>query len=303
MRNHGSFSRDVSRVIAAGGRSVAALALVLLLSGCATLTASFTSSVSSRMAQNVSHAFANYDDLATVETAVPAYLLMVESFLRQDPDNESLLLTASRLYNSYTSAFVKDPERAARLSEKGLEYALRVVCNRHPEACGLRDLPLDRFQARISGMTKNDLPALYTLGAAWATDLQTHQTDYNAVAQLPRVEWIMNRVLLLDEAFENGGAHLYMGVFSTLIPPALGGRPEEGRKHFERALELSGKKNLMAYVLYARHYARMLFDRELHDRLLREALASDPRIEGYVLINMAAQAEAKTMLAAAEAYF
>lgn len=303
MRNYGSFSRDDGRAMAAGGRYVTVLAVLLLLNGCATLAASFTSSISSGMAQNVSHAFANYDDLATVETAVPAYLLMVESFLRQDPNNESLLLTASRLYNSYTSAFVKDPERAARLSQKGFGYALRAVCNRQPEACGLKDLPFDRFQALISRMTKDDLPALYALGAAWATDLQVHQTDWNAIAHLPRIEWIMNRVLLLDETFENGGAHLYMGVFSTLIPSSLGGRPEEGRKHFERALEISGKKNLMAYVLYARHYAKMLFDRDLHDRLLTEALTSDPRIDGYVLINMAAQAEAKALLAAAEAYF
>jgi hypothetical protein len=303
MRNCSPFSRGNSRAVTRRGGDVTALVLLLLLNGCATLASSFTSTVSSKMAQNLSQAFANYDDLATVETAVPAYLLMVESFLRQDPDNESLLLTASKLYNSYTSAFVKDPERAARLSQKGLGYALRVVCNRQPEACRLKDLPFDRFQTLISRTTKDDLPALYTLGAAWATDLQAHQADWNAVAQLPRVESIMNRVLTLDDAFENGGAHLYMGVFSTLIPPALGGHPEEGRKHFERALEISGKKNLMAYVLYAKHYAKMLFDRELHDRLLNEVLASDPKVDGYVLINMAAQAEARTLLAAADAYF
>jgi hypothetical protein len=228
---------------------------------------------------------------------------MIESFLGQDPDNESLLLTASKLYNSYTGAFVKDPERAARLSQKALDYALRVVCHRHSEACGLKELPFDRFKALISRMTKDDLPSLYALGAAWATDVQAHQADWNAIAQLPRIEFIMNRVLSLDELFEDGGAHLYMGVFSTLIPPALGGHPEEGQKHFDRALQISGKKNLMVYVLYAKHYARMVFDRELHDRLLTEALALDPKIDGYVLINMAARTEAKTLLASADAYF
>jgi hypothetical protein len=303
LRNCIRFLCGDSRSVAGRRGHVTTLVLLLILSGCATLASSFTSSVSSKMAQNLSQAFSNYDDLETVETAVPAYLLMVESFLRQDPNNESLLLTASKLYNSYTSAFVKDPERAARLSQKGLGYALRVVCNRYPEASGLKDLPFDQFQALISRMTMDDLPALYALGAAWATDAQTHQADWNAIAQLPRIESIMNRVLTLDEAFETGGAHLYLGVFATLIPPALGGRPEEGRKHFERALEIAGKKNLMAYVLYARHYAKMLFDRELHDRLLMEVLASDPKIDGFVLMNMAAQAEARTLFATADAYF
>jgi hypothetical protein len=303
MRNRSSLARGNIHAVVAGGGFATLLAVLLLLNGCATLASSVAASVSSKMAQNLSRAFSNYDDLATVETAVPAYLLMVESFLGQDPNNESLLLTASRLYNSYTSAFVKDPERAARLSQKGFGYALRVVCNRHPEACGLKDQPFEQFQAVIARMTRDDLPSLYALGAAWATDVQARQADWNAIAELPRIESIMNRVLTVDEAFETGGAHLYMGVFSTLIPPALGGHPEEGRKHFERALEISGKKNLMAHVLYARHYARMVFDRELHDRLLNEVLASDPRIDGYVLINMAAQAEARTLLAAADAYF
>jgi hypothetical protein len=303
MKNGDSFSFGKKRAISARNRVVAPLALLFLLNGCATLTSSFTASVSSKMAQNLSRAFSNYDDLTTIETAVPAYLLMVESFIAQDPDNESLLLTASKLYNSYTSAFVKDPERAARLSQKALDYALRAVCLRHSQACGLKELPFDRFQPLVSQMTRDDLPALYALGAAWATDVQTHQSDWNAIAQLPRIEFIMNRVLTVDEGFEDGGAHLYMGVFSTLIPPALGGHPEEGQKHFDRALQLSGNKNLMAYVLYAKHYARMVFDRELHDRLLTEALALDPKIDGYVLINMAARAEAKTLLATADAYF
>ena len=53
-----------------------------------------------------------------------------------------------------------------------------------------------------------------------------------------------------------------------------------GRAHFERALELSGGKNLMVYVLYAKYYARLLFDRALHDRLLTEALNKDPEVPG-----------------------
>lgn len=276
---------------------------MLIFNGCAALSSSFTSSISSKMAGNLSRAFVNYDDLATVETAVPAYLLMVESFLEQDPKNESLLLTASKLYNSYTAAFVKEPERAARLSRKALGFAFRAMCNRHPDGCDLKDMPFERFQSFMSRTTQEDLPALYALGAAWASDVQAHQTDWNAVALLPRIESVMKRVLVLDETFESGGAHLYMAVFSTLVPPALGGRPEEGRKHFERALQISGRKNLMVHVFYAKHYARMVFDRELHDGLLKEVLAADPKVDGFVLINMAAQAEAKGLLASAEAYF
>ena len=113
----------------------------------------------------------------------------------------------------------------------------------------------------------------------------------------------MHRVLQLEEGHMQGGAHLYLGVLSILLPPALGGRPDAARHHFERAIELSDGRNLMVKVMYARHYARMLFDRPLHDRLLQEVLAADPHRPGYVLINTMAQQQARKLLQTAPEYF
>lgn len=277
--------------------------LLFSINGCASLVSSLSATVTTNLATNLSRAFLNSDDLATVETGGPAYLLMVDSLLIDAPNNESLLLSATQLYTSYTTVFVKNPERAKRLTEKGFQYALRAVCNRHPGACRIKDMPYGEFLTVLSEMETTDVPVLYAFGAAWAAQLQAHREDFDAIAQIPRIESIMNRVVALDETHEAGAAHLYLGVFATLIPPALGGRPEAGRQHFERALALSEEKNLMGYVLYARHYARMLFDRELHDRLLGHVMASDPRIDGFVLANMAAQSEARELMASADAYF
>jgi hypothetical protein len=152
-------------------------------------------------------------------------------------------------------------------------------------------------------MGPKDVPALYSLGAAWTGWIQVRREDWEAVADLPRVEAIMERVAALDETYEDGGAHMYLGVFATLLPPAAGGKPEEGRAHFERALEIGGDRNLMAYVLYAQYYARMMFDRELHDRLLTRVLELDPEVPGYVLVNTAARKQARTLLDGAEDYF
>jgi len=255
------------------------------------------------MADNLSRSFLNCDDPATVETAAPAYLLMIDSLLIDHPNNESLLLVAVKLYTSYTTAFVKDTQRAKSLSQKGFDYALRAACNRDVKLCKAREMSFDGYTQALSQMTKADLPILYALGAAWANYLEARQGDWRMIAQVPRVEAIMKRVVALNEFYEDGGAHLYLGVFATLVPPALGGRPEIGKAHFERALAISGKKNLMAYVLYARHYAKMLFNRSLHDRLLNEVLSSNPRMDGYILSNMVAQAEARDLLAAADGYF
>jgi len=59
----------------------------------------------------------------------------------------------------------------------------------------------------------------------------------------------------------------------------------------------------MAKVLYARHYARLVFDRPLHDRLLGEVMQADPYAPGLTLSNTLAQEEAQKLLGDADEYF
>ena len=59
----------------------------------------------------------------------------------------------------------------------------------------------------------------------------------------------------------------------------------------------------MAKVLYARQYARLVFDRELHDRLLDEVVEADPEAPGLTLGNTLAQDEARGLLTDADEYF
>ena len=133
--------------------------------------------------------------------------------------------------------------------------------------------------------------------------MQSHSEDWNAVAELARVRAVFDRILVLDERAEQGAAHIYLGVLDTLVPPAMGGRPEDGRAHFERAIEISDGAHLTAKVLFAEQYARLVFDRELHDALLEEVLAADPRVPGLTLANVLAQRDAAVLLASADDYF
>jgi hypothetical protein len=55
--------------------------------------------------------------------------------------------------------------------------------------------------------------------------------------------------------------------------------------------------------MLAESYARMMFDRELHDRLLEEVLAADPEAPGLTLANVLAQRDARALLASADDYF
>jgi hypothetical protein len=294
-----SFVRVVYRKIHSISLSFYILITVLLLSGCSY----FISSATVDITENLSNAILNNNDLATVEAGAPAYLLMVDSLLYREPDNESLLREASNIYTSYTSVFVKDKVRAKKLTEKALSYALRAICIRRPQTCGFRDINFQEFKNTLMSLEKKDVPDLFALGSAWATWIQMHREDWNAVAEISRVEAIMKRVIDLDESYQDGQAHLYLGVLATFIPPALGGKPDVGQKHFERALEISKDKNLMVKVLYAQHYARLMFDQKLHDRLLNEVLEANTDVPGYTLSNTLAKKKARELLKSGKDYF
>ena len=144
---------------------------------------------------------------------------------------------------------------------------------------------------------------MYGYGSAWAGWVQISSNDWNAIAQLPKLEALMQKVVELEPGYEKGGADLYLGVLYTLRPASLGGRPELGRKHFESAIRLSHGKNLMAKVFLADQYARLVFDQPLHDRLLEEVIDADPVARGYTLSNTIAQERARELLAESNEYF
>jgi len=141
------------------------------------------------------------------------------------------------------------------------------------------------------------------LATSWAGRIQSHSSDWSAIADIPRVQALLERVVALDPKYRDGEPYMYLGVMLTLRPASLGGKPEEGKADFEKALALSGGKNQMVRVLYAKQYARLVFDRELHDRLLNEAIAADPHAPGLTLINVIAQQQAKQLLESGKDFF
>jgi len=280
-------------------RLLLALFLIVPLAGCA----SMLSSATARLASDLSAAILDQNDPETVEAGAPAYLLLIDSLIRDDPKSEMLLRSGAKLYGAYAGVFVKDAERSKRLTDKSRLYAERALCRHRSALCGIGKRPYDEFRTGLAGLHKDSVPTLFTFASAWAGWIQAHSGDWNAVADLAKVRVAMERVVVLDETHEHGSAHLYLGVMTTLLPPALGGKPEEGRVHFERAIALSQGHDLMAKVEYARRYARLVFDRTLHDRLLNEVLQAPAMAPGLTLSNTLAQRSARELLKSADSYF
>ncbi len=268
-----------------------------------TACTSVISFATNKMAKNLSAAITNNDDLATVKAGAPAYLLMLDSFIEGDPDDSDMHIAAAKLYSAYAGVFVKNKQRAKRLTQKSLDLALRANCLQKSASCNLKKMKFPEFKKVIETYEKDHIALLFTLGTSWAGWIQNRGGDWNAATDLARVTKIMQHVIKLDDKYESGQAHLYLGVLNTLLPPALGGKPGIGQKHFKKAIQISQNKNLMAKVLYAEKYARLVFDHTLHDQLLKQVLDTEPRIDGFTLTNMLAHKQARALLASSKDYF
>ena len=281
-----------------GAQAILIASMLLSLNGCGYFISSATKDFSERLTT----AALNHNDPETVADALPAYLLMQEASIIGNDDNESLLLSTANLYGAYISLLPDEQIRKQRLSRRSLDFALRGICIYNENWCGLQQKTFDEAKALLQQTDNNDIDALFSVGTAWAAWIQANKSDWNAIAQLAQVKLIMQRVLELNESYKQGSAHVYMAVMESLLPASLGGNPDLAQQHFQRAMELA-PDNLMTKVLYAKHYARMVFDRDLHDNLLISALNSQTKAPGLTLINTLAQQQAQQLLDSADDYF
>jgi hypothetical protein len=285
-------------------RLAALAAAAVVLAGCAAMA----EKAGQRFADDLGTAILASDDPATVRDALPAYLLLLDALLVDHGDGDAgkrdLLFAAAELNGAYAGNFTEgDAARAARLAGKALAFARRGVCAGKGPLCAAIDGDVESFQAALAATPDAEVAAMYALAAAWAGHLQANSADWGAIAELPKVQALLERVVAIDAGHARGMAQVYLGVLNSLRPEAVGGRPEQGRAHFERAIALSEGRNLYAKTLFAEYYARLVFDQELHDRLLVEVLAADPHAAGYTLTNVLAQERARTLQESGKDYF
>ena len=262
---------------------------MLLLSGCASVA-------TERLADNLASAMLNQDDPDTVIAGAPAYLLLLDSMIEENPNDRALLIAAARLYGSFATGLIKDPERAKRLSARSFTYARRALCDLNPQVCKVEKQSYDLFTAAITTIPKSELDLYYTYATSWAGWIQVRSDDWSALADLPKVEFLLQQITSIESNYDRGRAQLYLAVMRSQLPAGLGGKPEKGRRHFEKSIDYSEGRDLIAKVEYARLYARLVFDKELHDRLLVEVLAANPQEPDLTLSNVLAQQQARQLL-------
>ena len=276
---------------------------IALLTACAT-SKTMTVAATASLLEDVAKASYKQSDLMLIRRGMPAYLMLIDGMVEALPDNKRLLINAAQLYAAYASAFIQDEDEAyARtLFARAKDYALRAL-----EQNGFKNPstgPFDDFEARLPDLGKKDVPYVFWAASCWGSWISLNQGSMEAMAELPRVEMMMKKVLELDEAFYYGGAHIFMGVLDASRPRVAGGDLDRARDHFLKAIELCDRKFLMARVYYADYYAKKAFDRELFISILEKVLEIPADITPELtLLNSVAHTKAKEMLDQVDEYF
>jgi TRAP transporter T-component len=279
------------------------LLLICLPISCAT-SKTMTVGATASLLEDVAQSAYRQSDLKLIREGMPAYLMLIGGLVQAVPDNEKLLITAAQAYASFASAFVQEEDReyARELYAKAKNYALRAL-----RRIGFKDpvgSEFDSFEKTLQSLGKKDVPYIFWAASCWGNWISFNQGSMEALAELPRVELMMKRVLELEEGFYYGGAHIFMGVLEASRPKIAGGDLNKAQNHFLKAIELGKGKFLMSGVYYADYYARKAFDKKLFIATLQEVLDTPVDTEpDLTLLNTVAHLKAQKLLNNVDEYF
>ena len=263
-----------------------ALSLAVLLAALAPGCRSMATGALADALSSSSGSYGQDDDPELIAAAVPFGLKTMEGVLAEKPDHRGLLTALAAGFTQYGYAFVEQEAdtvaakdlaraleikvRARKLYLRAKGYAIRGLEVDHPGvAAGLKANP----DQTLAQMTAEDVPLLYWLAASWGLAISTAKNDPDLVADFPLVVKIAMRALALDEAWNRGSIH---ELFITLDAARPGGSLESARRHFDRAVELSGGLRAGPYVSLAESVAVKAQDSATFHAMLAKALAVDP---------------------------
>jgi hypothetical protein len=243
-------------------------------------------------------------DLDLVCDGTPAFLLMIDSLLVSEPNNVKIVASGVQAYVAYTAALDACGRhgRSVQVSEKAKQYGVKLLSllGHFPGHSG----DSLAFTSYFSEVDDDQVSYLFWGGYGWATWIGYQGGSPESMIDLVKVEKIMLRVVEVDESCYQGAAHIFLGAYYGSRPTLLGGKLEESRKHFEKALLLCKRQFLPALVAYAETYAKMTFDRQLFSALLQEVLdfpiSNNPE---QALVNQVAKRNARKLLDSIDTYF
>ncbi len=232
-------------------------------------------------------AFEKDEDLDLIRDSIPANLKLLEAMLESDPENGKIPAILSQMYASYSFAFLeadletpgvgnkaKLKERINRFYERGQQYAERALTASNKK-CEQGLKVLAELDSCLSGLGKDDVPALYWYGFNIAAYMNRNLDSMAALSQGPKMEKVMNRVIALNESYNFGSAHLFLMLYYGGRSAMMGGNATKGDSHYQAIQKLGGSDFLLADVFYARYVLVQKDDREGFEKMLKAAIAKN----------------------------
>ncbi len=287
----------------------------LALSGCS-IKAVVVDKVGDALSES-GNAYASDPDIELIGDASPFGLKLIESLLEEAPRHRNLLLAAARGFTQYAFAYVQMPADDLELSDINAAYAQRSRARRlylRARDYGLRGLGVTnpRIAVEIRRDPKNalqvtqreDVPLMYWTAVAWGAAIGLGKDDPSLLADIPAVEALINRVLVLDDSFQAGAAHSMMISLVMAKPGPESTRTSAADTHFDRAVELSRGLAAAPYIAYAEAVAIPRNDKETFDAKLQQALRIEKTAAPqWRLVNEVYQRRAHWLLTNSELYF
>jgi predicted anti-sigma-YlaC factor YlaD len=291
------------------------LALSLLAGGCSVRTFA-VNSMGDALAASGS-GFGADDDPELVGAAAPFSLKLMESVLAESPQHAGLLLAATQGFVQYAYAYVEmkadeledrdlraaqhQRERARRLYLRARDYGMRGLEVARPGFA--KSIRADAVRT-VATAGPQDVPLLYWTGLAWAAAISLAKDDPFLVADLPIVEALIRRALELDESYDRGGIHVFMINYEMSRAGLSAGAAERARRHYARAVELTGGLHAAPHVTFAEAVSVAERDRNEFERLLRSVLALDVgKAPEWRLVNLVMQRRARWLLGRSDKLF
>lgn len=296
--------------------SLTLFAIMLVFSGCS-IQRFAADRLGDAMAEGGASVFATDDDPELIGAALPFSLKTIEMLLAQSPHNKKLLMGATSGFTQYAYAYVQNDadmvedtdltratalrERAVKLYRRALAYGIRGLEETQPRFAQLvRTDP----ETALAPFKKGDVPLLYWTAAAWGAAISLDKTNAALSADLPYVDAIIRRALELDEGFDHGAIHEFLITYEGGRPAAGGGSVDLARRHFERAVQLSGGFRAGPLVAFAETVDVSAQDSAAFRKHLEQALAIDAdAVPEKRLANIIAQQRARWLLSRMDRLF
>jgi predicted anti-sigma-YlaC factor YlaD len=261
--------------------------------------------------------FASDDDPELVKAAVPFSLKLMEGLLNESPRHEGMLLATASGFTEYAYAFVQQDAdeledkdlaaaeemrgRARRLYLRARNYGLRGLEVKHK---GFEKALRADPKRAVSVATVKDVPRLYWTALSWAGAISLSKDNPDLIAEMPAVEAMMDRALMLNEAFDFGAIHAFLITYEMSRPGGTGDPAARSRQHFERVLALTKGMQAGPMVSYAEAVCVQQQDQKQFETLLHQALAINPDAKPeWRLVNLIMQRRAKWLLSRTDQLF